>query len=196
VKSILITGATGGLGSEVLARLERDYRCIPLVRSESSRNELRNAIVSVDELREPVYALVLLAGAFTMGSSIADFEAMLDANLMSAVRTVEATRTKIEDGGRIVAIGSAASLTKPAGMAAYVASKAALNAYIESLANELRPRRITANALLPTALDTPAMRKSMPANRLVTLDRVTETIAFLLREDAAAVTGQLIALMP
>lgn len=181
LQSLLVTGATGGLGTEVVARLSRDYRCIPVNRGEQPP-------------AGQVYGAVLLAGAFTMGSSIDDFAKMLDANLMSAVRIVEAVRSRIEDGGRIVAISSAASLTKPAGMAAYAASKAALNAYIECVAKELQPRRITVNALLPTALDTPAMRQSMKRDQLVPLERVSETIAFLLRPEAGAVTGQLILL--
>ena len=40
------------------------------------------------------------------------------------------------------------------------------------------------------------MRKSMSRDQLIPLDRVSETIAFLLRDDAASVTGQLIALTP
>ena len=186
MKTLLITGATGGLGQAVVARLSRDYQCIPLGRSENPLNAVS----------KPLYGAVLIAGAFAMGSTLENFDAMLDANLLSAVRAIEPVRSQLEDGGRIVAISSAASLTKPAGMAAYVASKAALNGYLESLANELRARRITVNALLPTALDTPAMRSSMPPERLVPLDRVSETIAFLLSETAQSVTGQLIVLSP
>lgn len=195
MKSILITGATGGLGHAVAARLVRDYRCIALYRSESSLNELRTTVAvegvaNVEEINEPLYALVLLAGAFAMGSTADVFAAMMEANLMSAVRTIEPLRTRIEDGGRIVAISSAASKTHPPGMGAYVASKLALNAYIEVLARDLEPRKITANALLPTALDTPAMRASMPSDRLVPLDRVSNAIASLLGADAASISGQ------
>ena len=179
MRTLLLTGSTGGLGTEVVGRLSRDYRCIAMHRGEEPPDER-------------VYGLVLLAGGFTMGSSLDDFAKMLDANLISAVRAIEPMRSRIEDGGRIVAIGSAASLTTPAGMAAYVASKAALNAYIASLAKELQPRRITVNALLPTALNTPAMRGSKTP--LVPLERVSETIAFLLRDEAQAVSGQLIVL--
>ena len=184
MKSLVITGATGGLGQFAVERLQREYRCLPLGRSEDPQ---KIAVDSID-------GLLLIAGAFAMGAAPEDFDKMLDANLMTAVRTVEALRSRIADDGRIIAISSAASLTKPDGMAAYSASKAALNAYIETLAKELQPRGITVNALLPSALDTPAMRQSMPRNRLVPLERVTETIAFLLRPEAAAVTGQLIAL--
>jgi len=58
----------------------------------------------------------------------------------------------------------------------------------------LQPRKITVNALLPSSLDTPTARKSTPRDLLVPLERVTDTIAFLLGDSAASITGQLIAL--
>lgn len=201
MKTIVVTGATGDLGHSVMRRLSQDYRCIALYRSEKSWNELRSAIAgniegvsSAEEVSGSIFSAVLLAGGFKQGSSPADFEAMLEANLLSAVRAVEPLRDKIEDGGRIVAISSAASLTHPAGLGAYVASKSALNAYIDVLSKELLPRRILVNALLPDALDTPAMRKTMSRDLLVPLERVGETIAFLLSEGAGSITGQLIGL--
>ncbi|HEU4521055.1 MAG TPA: SDR family oxidoreductase, partial [Thermoanaerobaculia bacterium] len=97
-----------------------------------------------------------------------------------------------ENGGRIIAISSAASLSRPAGLAAYNASKAALNAYIETLAKDLKGRAITANVLVPTSLDTDANRKEMPEQRLVKRTNVAEMIALLLSDQASAVTGQLI----
>ena len=88
----------------------------------------------------------------------------------------------------------ACPMTQPAGLSAYAASKAALNACVLTLAHEFAPRRITANALLPTALATAPMRAQMPGNQLVPLDRVAEWIAFLLSDNGAGVTGQLIKL--
>ena len=119
---------------------------------------------------------------------------MLDASLLSAVQVIQAVEKRIVDGGRVIAISSAATLTKPAGMAAYVSAKSALNAYIEVLSKELQPRKITVNAILPTALDTPKERKTMPRELLVPLQRVVDTLAFLLSDGAASITGQLIAL--
>ncbi len=119
---------------------------------------------------------------------------MLDANLLSAVQAIQAVEKRIVDGGRVIAISSEATLTKPAGLAAYVSAKSALNAYIEVLSKELKPRKITVNAILPTALDTPTGRKTMPRELLVPLDRVVDTIAFLLGDAAASITGQLLAL--
>lgn len=203
MKTLLITGATGDLGHAVVPRLARDYRCVAVYRSEKSWNSVRSSLgeqiegiaeADVPAFTGTLYGIVLLAGGFKMGSSREDFDAMLDANLLNAARTIEALSSKIEDGGRIVAISSAASLTKPAGLGAYAVSKSALNAYLEVVAKELQPRKICVNALLPDALDTPTMRKTMSRDLLVPLDRVSETIAFLLSDAAASITGQLIAL--
>jgi NAD(P)-dependent dehydrogenase (short-subunit alcohol dehydrogenase family) len=171
VKSLLITGASGNLGHAVVTHFEKEYRCIAVARGETPK---------VDS----VFGVLHLAGAFAMGSKPEDFEKMLDASLISGVRLIESVRDKIEDGGRIVAISSLASLKKPVGMAAYIAAKSALNAYVEVLAKELQKRRITANALLP----------SMLGEGGVPLERVNAAIAFLLSDDGAPITGQLIAL--
>jgi|SRR5581483_5870627 len=171
MKSLLITGGTGHLGHAVLERFSREYHCIALGRGETPK---------VDT----IYGVLHLAGAFTLGATPDDFARMLDANLLSAVRAIEAVRGHIEDGGRIVAISSIASRTTPAGLAAYAAAKAALNAYVEVLAKELQPRRITANALLPSTLG--------PTG--IPFERVAETIAFLLSDTAVSISGQLLSL--
>ena len=177
---LVITGGTGELGSALVPQLQRSYECIVLPRTADPAS-----------ITDDLYGIVNLAGAFSME---ADWERLLDANLMSAVRTISALSPRIADGGRIVAVSSQATLTKPAGMAAYVVSKSALNAYVEVLANEFRPRRITANAVAPSALATPTMLKSMAAELLVPLDRVGATIAFLLSDEASSISGQIIEL--
>ncbi len=182
MKRLLITGGTGGLGSVVVPRLAREYECVLMNRGETP---------AIDGA---VFGVISLAGAFAAGSSTDAAQQMIEANLYSLTRALDLASPHLEDGGRIVAISSAASLNQPATLAAYTASKSALNAYILTLAHELAPRRITANALLPTALATAAMLAQMPANKLVPLDRVAEWIAFLLSGNAAGVTGQLIKL--
>ncbi len=200
MKSLLITGGTGELGQAMLARLTRDYRCVVLYHSEESWQRFTRERRDVEGIADParfdgpLYGIVHLAGGFIAGSHPEDFTKMLEMNLMSAVRTIEALRDRIDDGGRIIAISSIASLTRPAGLAAYAAAKSALNAYIDVLAKELRPRRITANALLPSALATPSTRASMGNEPLVPLEQVAETAAFLLRDAAASISGQLLTL--
>lgn len=141
----------------------------------------------------PLYGLVLLAGGYGAGSAAGDFSRMLDMNLLSAVRVIDAVRPHLASPGRIIAISSAASLAKPPGLGAYTASKAALNAFIETLAKDLKDKAITVNALLPTTLDTGGPRRAT-GERLVKRENVAEMIALLLSDQAANVSGQLIAM--
>lgn len=197
-KTILVTGGSGDLGQIVVPRLARDYRIIAPYRSESARQKLQHDdVVPVDSLNAvgshaPLYALVHLAGGFMTGDSVERFQQLLDMNLLSTVHAVQAALPHFMNGGRIIAISAAASLTRPAGLGAYNASKAALNAYIETLAKDLKTRQITANALVPTTLDSPANQKDMPEQRLVKRANVAEMIALLLSDQAATITGQLI----
>lgn len=190
MQTIVITGGTGDLGSVVVPRLLTEYRCIVPYRTAQSFEKLarHENLIGVPRLENvsdhaPLYALVHLAGGFARGSSPDDFTKMIEINLMPAVRAVDAVRPHLVDGGRIVAISSAVSLTKPAALAAYAASKTALNTFVETLAKELKDRSITSNALLPHTIDTDAKRRT-----------VAESIARLLSIEAGQLTGQLIAM--
>jgi NAD(P)-dependent dehydrogenase (short-subunit alcohol dehydrogenase family) len=203
MQTLVVIGATGDLGRGVVPRLARDYRLVVVYREADLFARLQNenggaltGYASLDGVAEaaPIHGLVHLAGGFTTGSAAADFAKMFDINVLPFAQAVEAVAPHLSEGGRIVAISAAASLTRPAGLAAYSASKAALNAAVETIAKDLRPRRITANALLPTTLDTPGNRASMRPDQLVPLERIAETIAFLLSEGAQNVTGQLMVL--
>jgi len=99
-------------------------------------------------------------------------------------------------GGRIVNIGAGAAVARAAaGMGAYTASKAGVAKFTEALAEELKDRNITVNAVLPSTIDTPANRADMPKadfSRWVTPQAIADVIVFLLSEQARAVTGALI----
>jgi NAD(P)-dependent dehydrogenase (short-subunit alcohol dehydrogenase family) len=203
MKTIVITGGTGDLGSVVVPRLVRDYRCVVVYRTRESFEKLaaHENLIGAASLEEalqyaPLHGLVNLVGGFANGASPDDFTKQLETNLMPFVRAVHALAARIEDGGRIVAMSSVASQTKPAGLGAYVASKAALNAFIESLAKELGKRRVTVNALLPGSIDTPENRASTPAAKLVPATGIADLIAFLLSEDSRHLNGQLLGVTP
>jgi NAD(P)-dependent dehydrogenase (short-subunit alcohol dehydrogenase family) len=80
-------------------------------------------------------------------------------------------------------------------MGAYTASKAGVAKFTEALAEELKDRNITVNAVLPSTIDTPANRADMPTadfSRWVTPQAIADVIVFLLSGQARAVTGALI----
>jgi NAD(P)-dependent dehydrogenase (short-subunit alcohol dehydrogenase family) len=158
MRTVVITGGTGDLGRVVVPRLEREYHCIPRGRRDSL------------DLDAPIYALVHLAGAFAPGN---DFDAMLAANLMAAVQAVTALAPKLDDGGHVVAISSIAAKTRPAGLGAYAASKAAMEAYLDTVAKELAPRGIRIDVLHPGTIDTFEKRAE-----------IAETIASILAGNA------------
>ena len=209
MKTILITGGTGGLGTAVVQRLASEYRCVVLYHGQEAFDALRK-VVAVDGVSADVsnaahvtravssigelYAVVHLVGGFAMGDDEATLSKMLSLNVTAAANVMRAAIPGISRGGRIVAISSSATLDRPAGLSAYVVSKSALNALIEVLAAELKDRGITANALLPSALATPAMKSQGGGAKLVPIERVADTIAWLLSDAAANVTGTLIPL--
>ena len=65
-------------------------------------------------------------------------------------------------GARIVNIAAGAATKAVAGMGAYAAAKSGVARLTESLAEELKGRDITVNAVLPSIIDTPANRADMP----------------------------------
>jgi len=95
-------------------------------------------------------------------------------------------------GAAIVNVGAAAASNVATGMASYAASKAGVMALTEGLADELKPRGIRVNAVLPTIIDTPTNRADMSdadVSSWVRPEAAARVIAFLLSPDAGAITG-------
>jgi NAD(P)-dependent dehydrogenase (short-subunit alcohol dehydrogenase family) len=190
MKSLIITGGTGDLGRVVLPQLARDFDCVAVYRSIAAWSRVppienvqgAESLARALELAPAPHAFVHLAGGFTAGSATADYTKMFETNVLPLVEALAAIAPHLADGGRVVAISAAASLSTPPGIGAYVASKAALNAVILTAASELKSRRITANALLPTSIGADA----------VPPEHIAGAIAFLLSDGGAEVSGQLI----
>ncbi len=148
-------------------------------------------------------ALVNIAGTFrweTVADGTLDtWDLLYSVNLRSAVAASKAAIPHLTNAhstgsprGRIVNIGANAAAKAGAGMGAYAASKAGVARLTEALAEELKDRGVTVNAVLPSILDTAANRADMPKaefDRWVKPAQLADVIVFLLSDRASAITG-------
>ena len=146
-------------------------------------------------------ALVNIAGGFVWekieGASASSWDRMFTLNLKTTLNASQAALPHLmaSGAGRIVNIGAAAALNAGAGMGPYGASKSAVHRLTESLAAEFKRRGVTVNAVLPSIIDTPANRATMPNEdftRWVQPQDLASVILFLASDEARAVTGALL----
>jgi len=221
-KIVAVTGGFGQLGTAVVraaldarakvaaldqARAPADTTVLggALALGEIDLAEPDAAVRAIDEVVARLGgldALVNIAGTFRWEAleqgSVDTWDLLYRVNLRSAVSVSRAALPHLvtRGGGRIVNIGAGAAAAKAGtGMGAYTASKAGVAKLTESLAEELKDRRITVNAVLPSIIDTPANRADMPKadfSRWVQPKAIADVIVFLLSDAASAVTGALI----
>ena len=221
-KIVAVTGGFGQLGLAVVqaardagaqvaaldrARVPADVKAVAdtLVLGELDLADPDTAVKALDQVAARLGgldALVNVAGTFRWETlekgSLDTWDLLYRVNLRSAVSTSRAALPHLmkRGGGRIVNIGAGAAAAKTgAGMGAYTASKAGVAKLTESLAEELKDRGITVNAVLPSIIDTPANRADMPKadfSRWVAPRAIADVIVFLLSDQARAVTGALI----
>jgi NAD(P)-dependent dehydrogenase (short-subunit alcohol dehydrogenase family) len=145
-------------------------------------------------------AVVNLVGGFSSPGRVheeagGDLEKQLALNLMTGYRTSRAAIPKMLErgrGGSLVFVGTRAALEPFYGAAGYAVSKAAILAFVRVLAVEYRDDGIRANAVLPSVIDTPANRTSMPDaehDRWVPPAEIARVIRFLCSTDSAPISG-------
>ncbi len=141
-----------------------------------------------------------------MRMSEADFDAVVAANLKGAFLCMKAaSRLMLKQRyGRIVNLSSVVGLRGNAGQVNYAASKAGVIGMTKSLAKELASRGVTVNAVAPGFIETDmtaalseaarsAAQGSIPMGRLGGPEDVARAVGFLASDDAAYVTGQVLA---
>ncbi|PCE23136.1 3-oxoacyl-[acyl-carrier-protein] reductase [Paraburkholderia acidicola] len=221
-KVVAVTGGFGALGStagKVLAT--RGMQVVLLGReaaphlSEESGNNLiaiggvdlaspaqtRQAFAEIKTRFGRLDALVNIAGGFRWeliaGGSADTWDLMYQMNVKTVLTASEAAIPfLLENGvGRIVNISAMAALKAGLGMGAYSASKAGVARLTEALAEELKQKGVTVNAILPSTIDTARNRADMPDadfTQWVKPEQIGSIIAFLLSSDADAITGALL----
>jgi NAD(P)-dependent dehydrogenase (short-subunit alcohol dehydrogenase family) len=211
----VVGGGAGALGRAVVDRLLADGWAVvvPVRRAQDADLPSQATVVAadlrvvaeVDVIADavrgigPWRAVVNASGGYTGGEAhrIDDDEMVdnLELNLLGPWRLARAgARAMIEqaEGGRIVNVASRAAVDVAPGQAAYQVAKTALVRLTEVMAVELREHDITVNAVLPSIIDTPANRFSMPNadhDRWAKPAQIAATIAWLLGDDATLVSG-------
>ena len=134
-----------------------------------------------------------------------DWETVIDTNLRGVFQCTKAV-SKImmkQRYGRIVNMASVVGLVGNAGQANYAASKAGVIGFSKSVARELASRGITVNMVAPGCIDTDmtavlpdkvreAMLADIPLARVGKPEDVASAVAFLVSDEAAYITGQVI----
>lgn len=160
----------------------------------------------VDELVERtvsrlgrVDALLHVAGGWRGGQTVAETESddvdfMLTLNFKSAFLVCRAVLPHMmaQGWGRIVAVGARTAVQPARRSGAYAASKAALIALVETIAAEVKGKGITANVVLPSTIDTPANRRSMPNadfSKWVPPEQIAAAMLYLCSDEAASING-------
>jgi NAD(P)-dependent dehydrogenase (short-subunit alcohol dehydrogenase family) len=215
-RSVVVTGGTGALGSAVTrAFLDDGWRVVvPWIverelerldeheRLELVRADLFDAseVAGVIERAGPALrAVVNLVGGIAMHgrmheTPIETFEEQLRLNLRPAYLACRAALpAMLEAGsGSIVCVSSRAARRPFPGAAGYIVGKAAVLALVDALDAEYRKDGIRINAVLPSVIDTPANRASMPdadVDTWVRPDQIGRVIRFLCSEDASITSG-------
>ena len=149
-----------------------------------------------------IHGLAALVGGWAGGRDVEEtddvrFERMLDLNLRSAFYAVRAAipYLKAAGWGRIVLVGSRGAMDFFEAQAAFNIAKAGVAALGQSVSTELNGTGVTANVLLPSVIDTPATRRSLPYADYVnwpTPDEIAAVAEFLLSEESGVMNGALV----
>jgi NAD(P)-dependent dehydrogenase (short-subunit alcohol dehydrogenase family) len=208
-RTALITGATGGLGKAVVERFATEGWSVLGVDKRAGEDRENVRFVEADlfdhdqvehavaQAGTELRAVVNLVGGFAQGgrvheTPIEEFERQFTLNLRPAYLVAAATIPRMSAGGTVVCVGTRAALRPFAGAAGYVASKAALLAFVRALDAEYRDDAIRVNAVLPSVIDTPANRASMPDadhDSWVGPHEIAQVIHFLSSEASSPISG-------
>ncbi|WP_339416009.1 MULTISPECIES: SDR family oxidoreductase [unclassified Pseudomonas] len=234
LKTALVTGGSRGIGQCIAMRLAADGFAVVVnfAHNTAKAEETVAAIQSVGGRAiavkgdvgnpEDVAALfkaakeafgridvvVNSAGIMPMAtireSSLADFDTVIATNLRGAFLVLGQAAAHVDDGGRIIALSTSVIAKSFPSYGPYIASKAGVEGLVHVLANELRGRRITVNAVAPGPVGTDLFFEGKspeqiaqianlaPLERLGTPEDIASAVAFLAGPDGGWINSQVL----
>jgi NAD(P)-dependent dehydrogenase (short-subunit alcohol dehydrogenase family) len=177
-------------------------RLVGVTADVTDHDSMERAVRAAAEALGGLRVVAHVAGGYEGGTPVEgvtekSVRGMLELNLLSAFWAAKHSLPFLKESGsgRLIFISSRGAVVTSSGAAPYAAAKLGLHALVATLAQELRDSRVTANAVLPSMVDTPQNRAAMPRadhDRWVRPEQVAALLAFLGSEASAAVTGALI----
>jgi len=231
-KVAIVTGASRGIGAEIARRLASDGfvvivnyggeareaqelvgkieveggRALAVQADVSLPEEVRRLFETAERNFGGVDVLVNNAGIMLLARVAemddATFDRMVAVNLKGTFNAMREAATRIRPGGRIINLSSSVVGLHLPTYAAYVATKAGVEAMTTVLAQEMRGRNVTVNAVAPGPTATelflkgkPAevvdrMAKAPPLERLGQPVDIARVVSFLAGDDSGWVNGQ------
>ena len=236
-KAVVVTGGSSGMGRACSARFSAAGASVLILGNDADTTQtaareiggasrafvgdvrfaadMERAIAAASELFGGVDVLVCCAGIQRYGTAVDTpeevWDEVLDVNVkgvyLAAKYAIPAMQKR--GGGAIVAISSVQAIASQEKVAAYSASKGAINALVRAMALEHARDNITVNAVCPASVDTPMLRwaadihkgagsaealvrewgNAHPVGRVGRAEEVAELVAFLASDKARFITG-------
>lgn len=195
------------LQPEEAAEFEKEFHVdedrMMLSRVDATNAEAVNSLMkNVADRWGAIHGLCALVGGWAGGRDVDEtddvrLERMLDLNLRSSFYATRAAIPYLKEAGwgRLILIGSRGAVDFPTSQAAFNIAKAGVVALAKSAAQELDGTGVTANVLMPSVIDTPATRESLPYADYVnwpTPDEIAAVARFLLSDESSVMNGALI----
>ncbi|HWW55610.1 MAG TPA: SDR family oxidoreductase [Sphingopyxis sp.] len=226
-KVALVFGGSRGIGAAIVERLAREGYAVAFtyVSSESAAYEIEEQVIArggrakairadsgkADDIRAAVStavesfgkldAVVVNAGIFRTATidavTEADLDEMLRINVRGVYLSIQVAAGQMNDGGRIVTIGSNVAIrTGFPGASVYQMTKAAVAAMVKGVALDLAPRGITVNNVQPGPTDTDinaggidTLSSMSPLKRVARPAEIAGIVAYVVNDEAGYMTG-------